>query len=249
MRINESLALVASFQFGLAGARDCHVYAVRGSGGTVLIDAGAGMSTEDLLLNACADLPGIPIKNLLITHCHLDHCGGAASLRQATHCAIFAPECSRHILEHGDEEASGLRMARQQRIYPPDFRLKPCSVDNVVRDGTVFDAAGIEFTAIHIRGHSLDSFCYLAEIAGRRCLFSGDTVFYGGMLGVINAEGSGMDGYRADLHKLRGLKIEGLFPGHGLFTLREGQRHLDYAIEQSRQGFLARQIGQGEFLF
>src|SRR5207253_1977789 len=82
--------------------------------------------------------------------------------------------------------------------------------------------AGVEFTAIHVRGHSRDAHCYLARAGGRTWLFSGDVVFYGGVLGLINADGSGMEGYRADIDKLAGLGVEGLFPGHGLFTLCGG---------------------------
>ena len=73
---------------------------------------------------------------------------------------------------------------------------------------------------------------------GQKWLFSGDVVFYGGILGVINFEGSGMGGYRADLHKLRGLAVEGVAAGHGLFTVRGGQRHIDTAIEQAGKGFV-----------
>jgi hypothetical protein len=58
-----------------------------------------------------------------------------------------------------------------------------------------------------------------------------------------------MDGYRADLHKLTGLAVDGLFPGHGLFTLCGGQRHLDCAVEQTHKGFVGRQIGQGDLIF
>ncbi|PYV28541.1 MAG: hypothetical protein DMG24_01840 [Acidobacteria bacterium] len=53
----------------------------------------------------------------------------------------------------------------------------------------------------------------LTEVDGQKWLFSGDVVFYGGILGVINFEGSGKGAYRADLHKLRGLAVEGLLPG------------------------------------
>ena len=51
MRLSSSLALVASFQFGVSGYFDCHVYAVRGPAGIVLIDAGAGTHTDVVLAN------------------------------------------------------------------------------------------------------------------------------------------------------------------------------------------------------
>lgn len=42
MRICDPLAIVGSLQFGLSGPLDCHVYAMRGPTGVVLIDSGAG---------------------------------------------------------------------------------------------------------------------------------------------------------------------------------------------------------------
>ena len=44
-------------------------------------------------------------------------------------------------------------------------------------------------------------------------------------------------------------RAECLFPGHGRFTLRGGQRHLDCAIAQAKQNFLPRQMGQWELIF
>ena len=54
-----------------------------------------------------------------------------------------------------------------------------------------------------------------------------------------------MAGYRSDLHQLADLAVDGLFPGHGLFTLCAGQAHLAAAIDQARRGLLPRQIGRG----
>jgi glyoxylase-like metal-dependent hydrolase (beta-lactamase superfamily II) len=149
----------------------------------------------------------------------------------------------------GDEEASGLRAAREQGTYPPDFHFAPCSVDHALRDGEEFEAGGIDFRAIQVRGHCEDAFCYCTHFAGEQWIFTGDVVFYGGVLGVINIAGSGMSGYRADLAKLQGLEVEGLFPGHGMITLRSGQQHIDLAIDTLSKGFLPRQVGQGDLIF
>lgn len=122
-------------------------------------------------------------------------------------------------------------------------------MDHPLHDREEFSAGGLCFRAIHVRGHSEDSFAFYAEVGEQRWIFTGDIVFYGGVLGVINASGSGMDGYRADLEKLRDLSIDGLFPGHGLFTFQGGQRHINCALEQIKKGFLCRQIGQGDIIF
>lgn len=249
MRVTSSVALVASFQYGISGHLDCHVYAIRGPGGIVLVDSGAGTHTDALLANLRSDLGADDVETLLVTHGHLDHCGGAASIRAKTKCRVITTEYTRRILEQGDEELSGLRLARSQGVYPDDFRFTPCEVSQSFGDGEEFEAGGLAWKVIRVRGHSEDSSCFLTEIDGKRALFSADVIFYGGVLGVINAEGSGMSGYRADLRKLSNLGIEGLFPGHGLFTLRGGQRHVDVALDQLEKGFIPRQIGQGDLIF
>jgi glyoxylase-like metal-dependent hydrolase (beta-lactamase superfamily II) len=249
MRICPPLALIASSQFGLAGPLDCSVYALRGPDGIVTIDSGAGTDTAALLANLREELGDAPLRAVVLTHCHPDHAAGAALLQKETGCRVLAPELSAAAVESADEQATGLAVARAAGVYPPDFRLRPCHVDQSFRDGDCFEAAGIRFRAIHVRGHSPDAFCLLTRVGRDNWLFSGDVVFYGGILGVINAAGSDMAGYRADLHKLGGLEIEGLFPGHGLFTLRGGQAHIDCAIQQAKQGFLSRQIGQGDLIF
>jgi len=202
MRISPGLALIAGSQFGLAGPLDCSVYALRGPDGMVMIDSGAGTHTAMLLANLREDLGDVPLRAVVLTHCHPDHAAGAALVQKQTGCRVLAPELSAAIVEAADEEASGLAFARAAGVYPADFRLTPCHVDQPFLDGDCFNAAG-----------------------------------------------SDMAGYRADLHKLGGLEIEGLFPGHGLFTLRGGQAHIDCAIQQAQQGFLARQIGQGDLIF
>lgn len=245
MRLTKQLALVASLQFGISGPFDCHVYALKGPDGVVLIDSGAGTHTAKLLENLRDDLETDSVKALILTHFHLDHSGGAAEIRKRTQCRVIAPQAGRSILESGDEEAAGLTFARQQRTYPPDFRLAPCPVDLGVADGEDFEAAGIGFRAIHVRGHSENTFCYLTRANGRNWLFTGDVVFCGGVLGVINVPGSGMEGYRSDFGKLQGLAVDGLFPGHGLLTLTRGQKHIDRALESLKKGTLPPQVGQG----
>ena len=249
MRICRSLALIGGSQYGLSGPLDCNVYAVKGPDGIVLIDAGAGTHTEVLLANLREDLGDAPVRAVALTHCHADHAAGATSLRCMTECQVFAPDVSASAIETADEEFTGLAGARAAGAYPADFRFEPCQVDKPFSDLECFQAAGISFRAIHVRGHSPDAFCLLAQPEGNTWLFSGDVVFYGGILGVINSFGSDMAGYRSDLHKLADLAVDGLFPGHVLFTLRGGQAHLSAAIDQARRGLLPRQIGQGDLIF
>jgi glyoxylase-like metal-dependent hydrolase (beta-lactamase superfamily II) len=85
--------------------------------------------------------------------------------------------------------------------------------------------------AIEVPGHSKGSTCYLLRQGERRILFSGDTVFLGGTIGLGNWPGSSLDDYRQYVGRLSGLAVDTLLPGHFLWTLEDGQEHLDRAVE------------------
>jgi glyoxylase-like metal-dependent hydrolase (beta-lactamase superfamily II) len=68
------------------------------------------------------------------------------------------------------------------------------------------------------------------EDEGRRGMFTGDVLFYGGRLGLINLAGCSLDDYRRDLPKLADLRVDMLLPGHGVFVLRRGQKHIERAL-------------------
>jgi hydroxyacylglutathione hydrolase len=250
MRITDRIYLVGSAQIGISGPWDCHVYLIKGAAGLVLVDAGGGYSTQTIVRNI--EREGFNPRDvcaLLLTHNHFDHSCGAAEFKQITGCSVYAPYASKDLLERGTEQEVGLDLAKELGIYPPDFPYRNCPVDHTVRDGDLIKVDGLVLEAIAVEGHSPDSTCYLVEMDGKRNLFVGDVIFYGGILGLINFPGSSMDGYRKDLKKLANLSIDGLFPGHMLFTLEGGQQHIDAGIEQCKKGVIPRSIGQFELIF
>ncbi len=249
MRIHSSLAIVGSAQFGLSSAYDCHVYAIRAPEGIVLIDSGSGLGEEDIAQHLAVDFPELPVQAVLLTHAHMDHSGGAPGLKQRYGCAVVASDQSFHVLETANEEQSGLCRARAAGAYPANLCMTPCAIDATYSDNMQIAIAGLTFEAVHVRGHSRDSFCLLTNLAGRKVCFSGDAVFYGGILGVINSWDSRMQDYWTDLPKLKDRSIDMLLPGHGLFTLRDGQRHIAAGIESLYSGFLPVQVGQGVRIF
>jgi glyoxylase-like metal-dependent hydrolase (beta-lactamase superfamily II) len=245
MRITEDIYLVGSLQLGISGRWDSHVYLVKGPDGLVLIDAGGGTDGEKIFENIRGEGfdPG-DVKALLLTHVHFDHSCGAAEIRERTGCEVYLSKNSKALLEHGSAKDAGLFKAIEKGIYPEWFRFQNCVVDHAVEDGDLINVAGLQFRAISVNGHSTDSICYLAEINGSRDLFAGDVLFYGGVIGLIDAPGSTMEGYRTDLAKLDGLDIDGFYPGHYLFTVTGGQRHIDAVIEQIRKGSVPQTVGQ-----
>ncbi|MGE3384881.1 MAG: MBL fold metallo-hydrolase [Pyrinomonadaceae bacterium] len=245
MRITDDIYLVGSLQLGISGRWDSHVYLVKGPDGLVLIDAGGGTDGERIFENIRREgFDPADIKALLLTHIHFDHSCGAAEIRERTGCKVYISTKTQDLLERGTAQEAGLDKAIAKGIYPDWFEFRNCVVDHPVSDGDAINAAGVEFKAIAVDGHSPDSICYLVELNGRRNLFIGDVLFYGGVIGLIDASGSTMEGYRQDLSKLAGLEIDGLYPGHYLFTVADGQRHIDAAIEQFNKGSLPLTVGQ-----
>jgi glyoxylase-like metal-dependent hydrolase (beta-lactamase superfamily II) len=249
MRINSSLSLVGSGQFALSGPFDCHVYGVRCPEGIVLIDCGSGLHEEEIVQRLVEDFPGEAVAAIIVTHSHMDHSGGTAALKARFKCSVLTSALTASILRNADEDRNGLKLARERGTYPLGIRMTPCEVETTYEDGERIRVAGRDFGVLRVRGHSEDSFCLLTEMEDGLGCFSADCVFYGGVLGVINAEDSGMQGYCKDLHKLGGLGVDLLLPGHGMFTLKHGQKHIDSAIEGARKGFLYPQIGQGATIF
>lgn len=244
MKITDRVYIVGSLQLGISGRWDSHVYLIEGSDGLVLIDSGGGTDSEKIFDNISKDgFDPRDIKTLLLTHVHFDHSCGAAEIREKTGCKVYCPKESTLLLESGTAEEAGLEKAIEKGIYPDWFRFQNCPVDGSVEDGDVIEAAGLTFRAIAVDGHSTDSICYLTENGGRRDLFAGDVLFYGGVIGLINAPGSTMDGYRRDLGKLAGLNIDGFFPGHYLFAVNDGQRHIDAAIDACAKGAIPVTVG------
>jgi glyoxylase-like metal-dependent hydrolase (beta-lactamase superfamily II) len=241
---------VGSRQFGLSSRYDCHIYALRSEAGILLIDAGSGMGHDAVIANLRAEFGAdLSRGTILLTHRHPDHVCGAARLARELGWPIVTSVHTAPILAAGDEKASGLTGAQAKGSYPSGMRLDPCPVARTFDDGDTLDLEGFSLRAIRVRGHSDDSFAFLFQQAGKRCLIAGDIVFYGGVIGLINTSDSSLASYREDMPKLANLNIDALLPGHGLFTLATGQRHIDAALQQLESGFAPRSIGQGDLIF
>jgi glyoxylase-like metal-dependent hydrolase (beta-lactamase superfamily II) len=232
VQISDNLHLVGSEQFALSHMLDCNCYLLDYGDGLALVDTGLGLGVQEIVDNIRQG--GFRLDSLthiLLTHTHLGHWGGAPLLRDLTGAQIWAPALGRHWMEHVDQD----RTVKQNLHYgrwPRDLNPRPCSPDRVFGDGDVIRLGEHSMLAIGVQGHTKDSTCFLWESHGRRALFTGDVVFYGGLIGLINAEGSSLDDYRRDMEKLADLRIDMLLPGHSVFVLRDGQKHINRALRK-----------------
>jgi len=233
MRLAERIYLVGSGSngFDLTDAYDCHVYLIDGGNELALVDVGAGMGAEAIVENVKRDGfdPGL-IRHLILTHGHGDHAGGAPRMRSLLdQPAIHASGVIADSLRRADEQAISIDVAKAAGIYPLDYRLDPCPVDHELEEGATIEVGNLRLSVFDTPGHSDGHVSLLLEEGGRRTLFAGDVIFFGGKILLQNIHDCRLDALIGSLRKLRRLDVSALLPGHLTLSLRDGQRHIERA--------------------
>ena len=211
MQLRNELHLVGSgnMGFGLSDAYDCHVFLLDGGSELALIDVGAGMGADRILENIVrSGFDPKDVRSVILTHCHADHAGGLARLCDALdHPVVYGSQTTRERLERGDEHA----------------------VDREVGSGDSIDGGSLTLQVIETPGHCDGHLSLLLETEGKRSLFSGDAIFYGGTILLQNIPDCRLDAQIATLRQLRPLEIDALIPSHLAFSMEDGQRHIERA--------------------
>lgn len=246
MRITPSVHIVGSTVLGLTEGFDCYIYLVKGPDGMFLIDAGNGYDTEGVLRNIRNEgFNPKDITHILLTHHHTDHARGAKALKDAIGCKVWiGANTGNHLLEKGTDEELGIPYAKAHGMYAQDYYYIHCPVEHAIEDGESFTIGGVSIKAINVIGHSYDSTCFIMNLDGRKCMFGGDVVYSDGVIGLLNYPMSSLMDYQEGLPKLKGLGIEGFFPGHGLFCIKNGQAHIDKALRNLDIIFAPPSVGQ-----
>jgi hydroxyacylglutathione hydrolase len=234
MRIAEGIHLVASGKAGvsLTHPADCNAYAVRCSASEyILIDSGAGIDSSRILDVLRGDgIAPASIRALLLTHYHLDHCGGAAHLRQALGTEVWAGPITAGVVSEGDEESISLAAARRAGIYPSDVKLSPCPVTRTLASGAAIPIGDLLLTPVAAPGHSRDMTCYLVRDRQRSMLFAGDLVFSGGRISLQDTWDCDVPAYTRSLREVAGLEFGMMFPGHGTWRLHDAKQDIRQAM-------------------
>ena len=235
-QLTEHVYLVGSGQLGISHDLDCNVYLLASDGEYALVDAGAGVATGEIADNARLILGDLSkLHYLLLTHCHGDHAGGVGSLKQVSRAKVVASPFEGQMLERGGEYEIGLTQAKYAGTYPPDYVFSNAPGDVVLNHGDKLRLGRLEITALVTPGHTKGSTCFLVTGDGASMLFTGDTIYWGGLISLLNTPGSEISDYRSGVQALEGLAIECLFPGHGMWTVRNGQAHIDKLLEYFRR--------------
>jgi glyoxylase-like metal-dependent hydrolase (beta-lactamase superfamily II) len=133
-------------------------------------------SHEAIVVDPGEDIPRIlaalarhslSVKQILVTHAHIDHIGGALRLKEITGAPILYNQNDLPLLAMMDMQAGWLGV-ETPKTAPPDADLM---------DGQTIKIDGIKGEILHTPGHTQGSVCLYVPQA--TLLLAGDTLFAG----------------------------------------------------------------------
>ena len=150
---------------------------------------------------------GLTLKQIIVTHAHIDHVGGALQLKKATGAPILLNQSDMPLLKMMDVQAGWLRIETPQ-VAPPDTSAE---------EGMVVGIANHSAQVLHTPGHTPGSICLYFAPDG--LLLAGDTLF-AGSIGRTDLPGGDSRKILHSIHdRLLTLPDETrVIPGHGPAT-------------------------------
>lgn len=111
---------------------------------------------------------GLKLVQILLTHGHIDHAGGADELRERTGIAVIGPQIGdKMLLDHLENQGRAYGLHCSRNLVP----------DRWLDEGDTVTLGGAEFAVLHCPGHSPGSLVYVSTAL--RVAFVGDVLFQG----------------------------------------------------------------------
>ncbi|HEV7436914.1 MAG TPA: MBL fold metallo-hydrolase [Pseudorhizobium sp.] len=149
---------------------------------------------------------GLKIKEIWLTHGHIDHAGGADELRQALDIAVVGP--------HEDDLPLLQGLEAQAQMFGVPMAVRNLSPDRFLAEGDQVSFDGHVFEVFHCPGHAPGHVIYFNREAGFAHL--GDVLF-NGSIGRTDLPGGSHEQLLASIHdKVLPLGDDvGFLCGHG----------------------------------
>ena len=162
MRITERVYQTSGSMFGT----NSNTYCLDTKEGLVLIDAGFSEKQYQIMREQrIADgHEKKKMKDVFITHSHFDHAGNGWILQKERARICMSTEDA-DAVSKADERVLGELFGRKFRSFTPDV---------CVKDGQQFYYGNAYITVLAHPGHTEGTISLLAEIAGKKILFTGD---------------------------------------------------------------------------
>lgn len=109
----------------------------------------------------------LTLKQIIVTHAHIDHIGGAAQLKRVTGAPVLFHQADLPILDMLEMQAGWLGIPTPEKVV----------LDQSANDGLATGIPGLEAEVIHTPGHTPGSICLL--FPKHELLLAGDTLFAG----------------------------------------------------------------------
>jgi hydroxyacylglutathione hydrolase len=205
--------IIETFTVGMLST-NCYIASSKETKEAILIDPGLEFSSEANPIFDYIAIRKLKVKFIVNTHGHDDHIKGNAFFQQKLNVPICIHSLDIHFIE-----------SAEMGMFPANVTLE---------DGGLVKFGNETLKVMHTPGHTPGSIC----LVGEKLVFTGDTLFAGG-IGRTDFPGGSMSDMRLSLKKLVSLPDYLLVcPGHGETSMIREEKRMNPFLNNGSQDLL-----------